>query len=222
MRFPHLLGFGLSAVAVVSAAAPSGTTGAAMVNVPAPAKPVVPTASHCRFLMPTLGGRFAWHVGLDARQQVIDEFAQWVDSFIGNNQAPVTVSVEWRSRDHMFTLPMGMVNLYFHGNEKNDDPLQLRFLRADGSLALAVEAGVGYGNPHNASAYVRVGELMKAIGDAGELRLELQQGKPGKTVTTFSTLWSTAAFRDAMAAYPAGRRWLERAAAAPSVFCTPT
>lgn len=210
-----------AAAVSISAAAALDSTAPTMVQVPAPAKPVVPPTSRCRFLMPTVGGRYAWHVALDARGRVLEQTAQWVDSFIGNPQAPVTLSVEWRSRDNMFSLPRGMANFYLHGNQENDYPLQLRFLRADGTVALSVEAGPAYGKPNNASAYVRVGELLKALGEAGDLQLEVQRGSPGKTVTTLSTPWSTGPFRDAVASYPAGRRWLERAAAAPAVFCTP-
>jgi len=192
------------------------------VQVPAKVSPrPVPTA-HCRFLMPTDGGRYALYRSLDGRDRRLEQSAQWVDTFSADPQAPVTLSIEWRSRDFMFDLPAGMTNFYLRGQQTNVDPLRLRFVRPDGTLALAVEAGPGFRDTRHATAYVRVGELLRAFGDAPEMRLELEQGEPPQGKITFSTRWSTRAFREAVASYPIGVRWLERAEASPRVFCTAT
>ncbi len=138
--------------------------GAVEVQRPAPARAQPVPAAHCRFLMPTEGGRYALYRSLDSGGRLLQQSAQWVDAFTGNPAATVTLSVEWRSRDYMFELPMGMANFYLRGSQANDHPLQLRFLRADGSIAKAVEAGPGYSQPNHATAYLRVGELLSAIG----------------------------------------------------------
>lgn len=192
------------------------------VQVPAPPRPAPVVAAHCRFLMPMEGGRSSFYRALDGRGRRIRQSAQWVDAAVGNLQAPITLSVEWRSDDRMFELPLGMVNFILRGEQENAYPLRVRFLRADGSAALVVEAGPGYDKPKQASAYVRVGELLAAIGDSPEVRIEVQRGPPEKAATTFSKDWTTTAFRAAVAGYPAGVRWLERAEASPGVFCTPT
>lgn len=146
------------------------------VYLPAPPKPGTRPAWNCRVQQSV--GATAIHAArqLDAGGARLSESASWTDIFTPDRQAPLTVSVDWRSDAGPLRFAAGRATFYFRTRQPMARPLDARI---EGQRTMTLEAWQSYDNPRHFITYAAIDKMLDMAGDAGEMRWTLRGKVPG-------------------------------------------
>jgi hypothetical protein len=173
-RTPRLPLAATFAAAMLFAPAPAT---AQTVYLPAPSKPAPPPAWNCRAKAPVGPTEIRAARLLDATGARVRDTAGWTDVFTADKQAPLTVSIEWRSEAGPMTFADGMANFWVRNGQPLEWPLKMSLA---GRSTIVFDAGRAYMSPREFSAYERIGKVLGAAGDAPALYWTLRGTVPGK------------------------------------------
>lgn len=160
---------------VAAFAAPSAD--AQTMYVPAPSKPSQRPAWNCRAQHSVGTAKIYASRQLDAAGTSLTDNASWTDTFTADNNAPLTISVDWHSHPSPMRFADGMTTFYFRTAQPMSGPIGVRLA---GRRTIEIDAGQAYDNPRHFSAYERIGNVLDIAGDEGALKWTLRGAVPGE------------------------------------------
>lgn len=171
------------------------------VQAPAPPKPD-PSRFICTHRLSSESGTIYSSRKLDADGGFVSERASWVEGPYGETNRPLSVSIEWHPEYGRLRFEQGFANFYFAETGRSwSHPIKLRFLR-NATLQHSVDAGTGYEKPTAITAFLPVSDLIKAIGAAEQIDLQITGGGGKIAAPKYVRNYPTGALRDAQSALP--------------------
>jgi hypothetical protein len=172
--------------------------------------------------MESVGGKFFAGREIDSAGAVLSQHIQWAElPYVARKERP-SLSVVWSTDNGGATFGLGMLSAYFYTDQNLGGRLRVRFGLADTGPGLNVDAGIGFEKPKDASAYVRLGDLLAAAGDSATLTWSIQAvSQDGiKVLKTYQTgQLSLLELKAAETIWPKLMAALDTRQAQPGAFC---